>query len=50
MEGVPVTVEDVKGKRYPLVRPFLFILFVLFITNGPYGEHAQAYIDCTLSK
>jgi phosphate transport system substrate-binding protein len=42
--GVEPTVPEVLAKRYPLVRPFLFV------TSGPPGEKAQRFIDFVLSE
>jgi len=43
MDGVNATVAEVKAKRYPLVRPFLFVM------KGEPGERAQGYINYVLS-
>jgi phosphate transport system substrate-binding protein len=43
INGVAATAEAVKARRYPLVRPFLFV------TVGPPIEKAQAFIDYILS-
>ena len=43
MNGVEATAENVKAKRFPLVRPFLFI------TKGKPRAKAQPFIDYVLS-
>jgi phosphate transport system substrate-binding protein len=44
IDGVEPTAANVKARRYPLVRPFLFV------TKGPPTAKAQAFIDFVLSK
>jgi phosphate transport system substrate-binding protein len=43
INGALPTTATVKARRYPLVRPFLFV------TKGPISEKAQAFIDFVLS-
>ena len=43
IEGVTATPANVLARRYPLVRPFLFV------TRGPPQERAEHFIDFVLS-
>jgi phosphate transport system substrate-binding protein len=43
MEGVAPTVENVKNKTYPVIRP------LLMMTNGEPNERAKAFLDFCLS-
>jgi phosphate transport system substrate-binding protein len=44
VDGVAATPQDVSAKRYPLVRPFLFV------TKGKPTEAAQGFIEYVLSE
>ena len=43
MEGIAPTVENVKNKTYPVVRP------LIMLTNGEPNERAKAFLDFCLS-
>ena len=43
VDGVYPTLEEVTSRRYPLLRPFLYVV------RGTPGKGAQAFIDYTLS-
>ncbi|MGE5612096.1 MAG: phosphate-binding protein, partial [Bacillota bacterium] len=43
VDGVEATAEQVMAKRYPLVRPFLFV------TKGSPSERAQGFIRYVMS-
>lgn len=44
IDGVPATVENIKQKKYKIVRPFLYL------TNGEPSQHSRTFIDFVLSK